>query len=112
MWIRSWAIWAAEIDVRLVERLVDGILYAFRRIMRCWRGGRQAAIVLNGFGTVVNELGLVKPYLAKKSAGPSNGVSTTRVLRGMQAADLASRIALVVMQCGEEDFDLFGCHPV
>ena len=40
---------AAEIDVRLVERLVDGILYAFQEDNAVLEGGgRQAAIVLNG----------------------------------------------------------------
>jgi splicing factor 3B subunit 1 len=96
---------AAEVDARLAERLVDGILYAFQEDNAVLDGGgKQAAIVLNGFGTVVNALGpRVKPYLAKICGTIKWRLHNKSAAVRMQAADLASRIALVVMQCGEED---------
>jgi splicing factor 3B subunit 1 len=49
---------AADIDTRLEEVLIDGILYAFQEQTV------EDVVMLNGFGTVVNALGLrVKPYL-------------------------------------------------
>ncbi len=49
---------AADVDVRLEEQLVDGVLYAFQEQTQ------EDAVMLNGFGTVVNTLGRrVKPYL-------------------------------------------------
>ncbi|CAI5930183.1 unnamed protein product [Closterium sp. NIES-64] len=50
---------AADIDARLEELLIDGILYAFQE-----RTSDDANVMLNGFGTVVNALGQrVRPYL-------------------------------------------------
>ena len=49
---------AAEIDHRLEEQLIDGILYAFQEQTT------EDVVMLNGFGTVVNTLGKrVKAYL-------------------------------------------------
>lgn len=49
---------AADIDSRLEEQLVDGILYAFQEQTT------EDVVMLNGFGTVVNTLGKrVKAYL-------------------------------------------------
>uniref|UniRef100_A0A3Q7H8E3 MI domain-containing protein n=1 Tax=Solanum lycopersicum TaxID=4081 RepID=A0A3Q7H8E3_SOLLC len=51
---------ASDIDSRLEELLIDGILYAFQeQIMN-----DDANVMLNEFGIVVNALGQrVKPYL-------------------------------------------------
>ena len=50
---------ASDIDHRLEERLVDGILYAFQE-----QTSDDTDVMLNGFGTVVNALGTrCKPYL-------------------------------------------------
>ena len=43
---------AADIDQRLEEQLVDGILYSFQE-----QTGDDSAVMLNGFGTIVNALG-------------------------------------------------------
>merc|ERR1719163_41786 len=43
---------AADIDTRLEEELIDGILYAFQE-----QTSEDTAVMLNGFGTVVNALG-------------------------------------------------------
>ncbi|KAJ1408323.1 hypothetical protein SESBI_23605 [Sesbania bispinosa] len=49
---------ASNIDARLEELLIDGILYAFQG-----QTGDDANVMLNGFGAVVNSLGQrVKPY--------------------------------------------------
>ncbi|KAH9630691.1 hypothetical protein HF086_003982 [Spodoptera exigua] len=49
---------AADIDSKLEEALIDGILYAFQEQTT------EDVVMLNGFGTIVNQLGKrVKPYL-------------------------------------------------
>ena len=49
---------AADIDSRLEEQLIDGILYAFQEQTT------EDVVMLNGFGTIVNALSKrVKPYL-------------------------------------------------
>ena len=49
---------AADVDSRLEEQLIDGILYAFQEQTT------EDVVMLNGFGTIVNSLGKrVKPYL-------------------------------------------------
>ena len=49
---------SANIDSRLEEQLIDGILYAFQEQTT------EDVVMLNGFGTIVNSLGKrVKPYL-------------------------------------------------
>ena len=49
---------SADIDSRLEEQLIDGILYAFQEQTT------EDVVMLNGFGTIVNSLGKrVKPYL-------------------------------------------------
>ena len=49
---------AADIDARLEEQLIDGILYAFQEQTT------EDVVMLNGFGTIVNSLSKrVKPYL-------------------------------------------------
>lgn len=97
---------AGDVDERLEERLIDGILYAFQEQAvdagtSSFAGEDQ--VMLNGFGTVVNALGeRCKPYL-KQIAGTikwrlNNKAASVR----MQAADLIGRIAVVMKACGEE----------
>ena len=46
-----------EVDSRLEEQLVDGIVYAFQE-----QTSDDTTVMLNGFGSVVNALGVrVKP---------------------------------------------------
>ena len=65
---------AGDIDERLEERLIDGILYAFQEQAVDANSdsaafGREGQVMLDGFGTVVNALGeRCKPYL-KQIAG-------------------------------------------
>jgi len=97
---------ASDIDDRLEERLIDGILYAFQEQAvdaGSTTFGRESEVMLDGFGTVVNSLGdRCKPYL-KQIAGTikwrlNNKAATVR----MQAADLIGRIAVVMKACGED----------
>jgi splicing factor 3B subunit 1 len=100
---------ASDIDERLEERLIDGILYAFQEqaVDASSTGsnafGREGQIMLDGFGTVVNALGeRCQPYL-KQIAGTikwrlNNKAASVR----MQAADLIGRIAVVMKACGED----------
>jgi splicing factor 3B subunit 1 len=100
---------ASDIDERLEERLIDGILYAFQEqaVDASSTGsnsfGRESQVMLEGFGTVVNALGeRCKPYL-KQIAGTikwrlNNKAASVR----MQAADLIGRIAVVMKACGED----------
>ncbi|OEL29772.1 Splicing factor 3B subunit 1 [Dichanthelium oligosanthes] len=57
----------SDVDARLEELLIDGILYAFQE-----QTSDDANVMLNGFGVVVNALGQrVKPYL--RFVVPSSG---------------------------------------
>lgn len=50
---------ASDIDPRLEEQLIDGILYAFQE-----QTSDDSQVMLSGFGTVINALGArCKPYL-------------------------------------------------
>ena len=90
---------SAELNERLIERLIDGMLYTFQEV-----GSEQDREILNGFGTIVNALGVrISSYLAKICGTIKWRLHNKSAAIRMQAADLASRIALVVMQCGEED---------
>ena len=88
----------ASIDQRMEELLIDGVLYAFQE-----QTTEDTMMILSGFGTVVNALGLrCKPYL-HQIAGTikwrlNNKSSTVR----MQAADLIARVAPVMKLCEEE----------
>ena len=96
---------AGDIDERLEERLIDGMLYAFQEqaVDAGVQSNKDGQIMLDGFGTVVNSLGeRCKPYL-KQIAGTikwrlNNKAASVR----MQAADLIGRIAVVMKACGED----------
>ena len=98
---------AGDIDERLEERLIDGVLYAFQEqavdATSTSADSREGQVMLDGFGTVVNALGeRCKPYL-KQIAGTikwrlNNKAASVR----MQVADLIGRIAVVMKACGED----------
>ncbi|KIW11014.1 hypothetical protein PV08_10313 [Exophiala spinifera] len=88
---------AADINERLEERLVDGILFAFQE------QGIEDVVMLNGFGTVVNALGTrCKPYLPQIVSTILWRLNNKSATVRQQAADLISRIAMVMKQCGED----------
>ncbi|KAF5193644.1 splicing factor 3B subunit, partial [Thalictrum thalictroides] len=94
---------ASDINARLEVLLIDGILYAFQE-----QTSEDADVMLNGFGTVVNSLGQrVKPYLPQISATIKWRLCNKSAKVRQQAADLVSRIAIVMKHCGEEQLM---CH--
>jgi splicing factor 3B subunit 1 len=89
---------ASDIDARLEELLIDGILYAFQE-----QTSDDANVMLNGFGTVVNAMGQrVKPYLPQICGTIKWRLNNKSAKVRQQAADLISRIAVVMKQCHEE----------
>merc|ERR1711959_3710 len=89
---------AADIDTRLEEQLVDGVLYAFQE-----QTSEDTTVMLNGFGTVINALGLrAKPYLPQVCGTIKWRLNNKTAKVRQQAADLISRIAVVMRTCNEE----------
>ena len=88
---------AADINERLEERLIDGVLHSFQE------QSVEDIIMLNGFGTVVNALGTrCKPYLPQIVSTILWRLNNKSATVRQQAADLISRIAMVMKQCGED----------
>jgi len=88
---------AADISPRLEERLIDGILHAFQE------QSVEDVVMLNGFGTVVAALGTrCKPYLPQIVSTILWRLNNKSATVRQQAADLVSRIAVVMKQCGED----------
>jgi splicing factor 3B subunit 1 len=88
---------AHDVDQRLEEQLIDGVLVAFQDQTI------EDPIVIDGFATIVNALGeRTKTYLpqivAVVLARLNNKSSTVR----QQAADLISRITFVMQKCDED----------
>ncbi|EQL03158.1 U2 snRNP component prp10 [Ophiocordyceps sinensis CO18] len=89
---------AADIDKRLEERMVDGILYTFQEQVA------EDPVILNGFGSVVNALGdRCVAYLAQITSTILWRLNNKTAAVRQQAADLISRIAMVMKQCGEDE---------
>jgi len=89
---------AADIDERLEEQLIDGILYAFQE-----QASDDTEAMLSGFGVVVNALGLrTKPYLPQICGTIKWRLNNKSASVRMQAADLIARIAVVMRACGED----------
>ncbi|RID59057.1 hypothetical protein BRARA_F02306 [Brassica rapa] len=89
---------ASDIVARSEELLIDGILYAFQE-----QTNDDANVMLNGFGAVVNGLGpRVKPYLPQICGTIKWRLTYKSANVRQQAADLISRIAVVMKQCGDE----------
>ena len=89
---------AADIDQRLEEQLIDGILYAFQE-----QTADDGDVMLTGFGTVVSSLGKrSKPYLPQICGTIKWRLNNKSADVRQQAADLISRIAVVMRTCNEE----------
>lgn len=88
---------AADVSQRLEERLIDGILHSFHE------QSVEDIVLLNAFGTVVNSLGVrCKPYLTQIASTILWKLNNKSPSVRQQAADLVSRIALVMKQCEED----------
>ncbi|SMR54548.1 unnamed protein product [Zymoseptoria tritici ST99CH_3D1] len=91
------AMGAADINERLEERLVDGILHSFQE------QSVEDIVLLNGFGTVVTALGTrCKPYLPQIVSTILWRLNNKSPTVRQQAADLITRIAIVLKQCDED----------
>lgn len=89
---------ASDIDVRLEEQLIDGILYVFQEQV-----ADDSPVILSAFGTVVNALGeRMKPYLPQVCGTIKWRLNNKSAKVRMQAADLISRIAGVMRLCHED----------
>lgn len=87
-----------EIETRLEEQLVDGILYAFQE-----QTSDDSFTILSGFGTIVNSFGLrMKPYLPQVCGTIKWRLNNKSAKVRMQAADLIARIANVLKVCRED----------
>src|SRR5258706_6336733 len=87
---------ASDIDERLEIRLVDGIIYSFQEQTT------EDQVMVDGFGTVVNALGTrVRPYLMQIVSVVLFRLNNKSAKVRQQAADLTSRLAVVIKQCGE-----------
>lgn len=90
---------AADVDQRLEENLIDGMLYAFQE----QTASDRTPVVLDGFGTVVAALGIrVKPYLPQIAGAIKWRLNNKSADVRMQAADLIARVAVVMRECQEE----------
>lgn len=88
---------AADVDERLEIQLIDGIIYAFQEQTI------EDSVMLDGFGTVINALGMrVKPYLTQIVSTILWRLNNKNAKTRQQAADLTSKLALVIKQCEEE----------
>lgn len=89
---------ASNIDTRLEELLVDGLLYAFQE-----QSSEDATVVIRGFGIIANALGVrLKPYLSQISAVVRWRLNTPSAAVRQQAADLIARLAPVMKVSGED----------
>lgn len=91
---------AADIDARLEELLLDGILYAFQE-----QASDDATAVLNAFGTIMNSMGKrARPYIPQIANVIRFHLSSKLPKVRQRAADLISRIAVVMKSCNEEKY--------
>ncbi|KAJ7126851.1 armadillo-type protein [Mycena epipterygia] len=87
----------SEIDARLEVKLVDGVLYAFQEQTT------DDELMLNGFGIIVNGLGIrIKPYLTQIVSTILWRLGNKSVKVRQQAADLTTRLVVVIKLCGED----------
>lgn len=89
---------ATDIGPELEEKLIDGILYAFQE-----QTSDDTFVMLNGFGIVVNALGIrAKNYLPQICGTIKWRLNNKPAKVRMQAADLINRIAVVMKTCDQE----------
>uniref|UniRef100_A0A7S1IV74 TOG domain-containing protein n=1 Tax=Eutreptiella gymnastica TaxID=73025 RepID=A0A7S1IV74_9EUGL len=93
----------ADIDARLEEQLVDGILYAFQE-----QTSDDNQVMLAGFATVINKMETrVRPYLPQIGGTIKWRLNNKDARVRQQSADLISKIAKVMKDCEEEQLM---CH--
>ena len=89
---------AADVDNRLEEQLIDGIMYAFQEQTTDddWQ-----QVMLNGFD-VVNALGTRVKASLPQICGTIKWRLNNKSAKVRQQVDLISRIAVVMKSCGEQ----------
>lgn len=98
----------ADVDARLEELLIDGILYAFQEQV-----SDDANVMLNGFGTVVNSLKMrATPYLPQICGTIKWRLNNKSAKIRQQAADLIARIAIVMKVCSTLGCRQAHCYSV
>jgi len=97
-----------DIDDKLEEQLIDGILYVFSEQhsddMTGSSGGAATTdlVVLNGIGRVLISLGIrCKPYLPQICGLIKHRLLSSSTRIRQEACDLISRIAAVIYECNE-----------
>ncbi|CRG95316.1 splicing factor 3B subunit 1, putative [Plasmodium gallinaceum] len=87
-----------DIDQKLEEQLIDGILYAFQEQV-----SDDYYVLLNAFDVIVNKLQLrMKPYLPQIAGIIRWRLNTPLPKIRQQSADLISRIAMLIKICDEQ----------
>ena len=87
----------ADVDERLEVQLVDGMIYAFQE------QSVEDRVMLNGVGTIANALGMrIKPYLMQIVSTILWRLNNKNASTRQQAADLTTKLAVVIKQCGED----------
>ena len=88
----------ADVDERLEERLIDGMMFSFQEQTT------DDKIMLNGFGTLLAALGTrTKPYFPQIVSMILWRLNNKDPLVRQQSADLISRVALVMKACEEDE---------
>lgn len=88
---------ATDIDARLEEQLIDGLLYAFQEQTQ------EDSVMLDGFGTICSSLGRrAKAYIPQICGTILWRLNNKSAKVRQQAADLIARIAPVMHMCEEE----------
>ena len=88
---------ASDIDERLEMRLIDGIIYSFEEQTT------EDQVMLDSFSNVVNALGIrIKLYLTQIVTTILWHLNNKSAKVRQQAADLTTRLAIVIKQCGED----------
>uniref|UniRef100_A0AC35TTK0 SF3b1 domain-containing protein n=1 Tax=Rhabditophanes sp. KR3021 TaxID=114890 RepID=A0AC35TTK0_9BILA len=90
---------ANEIDHRLEELLIDGVMFAFAEQTL------EDSVILNGFGTIVRSLGIrAKNYLPQICGTIMFRLQNKSAKIRQQSADLIAQIASVFKVCEEHEF--------
>lgn len=92
------ALSVSDVNQDLEQKLMDGIISAFND-----QQTDESQVMLNGFGTVINALGLrAKPYFSQICGIIQCRLSNKSAKARQQAADLIARISMCMKNCNEE----------
>ena len=87
----------ADVDERLEVLLIDGMIFAFQE------QSMEDKVMLDGLGVVAGALGMrTKPYLTQIVSTILWRLNNKNAQTRQQAADLTTKLAMVIKQCGED----------